>query len=63
LEVDVFLKGVGDGAKNGFAGVIDRRSFAVHDPPGPHDPSAKDLADALMSETNAKDGNFSTDGE
>jgi hypothetical protein len=46
----------GETGEDSFAIVQDGRGFAVHEPLRAHDGPAKDIADALMAQTDSEDG-------
>jgi len=51
----------GQAVKNAFIIVRDCAGFAVHQMRSAHHPSAKRLADGLMSEADAENGNFASE--
>ena len=55
------FEGAGEAGEDILAGVEDRGGFAVHETRGADDFGAEDLADALVAETDAEDGDFSAE--
>lgn len=55
------FEGAGEASENILACVEDGRGFAVHEARGTDDIAAVNLANALMAEAHAEDGNFSAE--
>ena len=55
------FEGAGEAGEDILAGVEDGGGFAVHEARGADDFAAEDLADALVAETDAENGDFSAE--